>query len=424
MSLLRTFEADVTTRWRDAHRTVLESSEWKQDASLSSMETADMITVFEEYIRSIEREEGERRKKEDNERVRAERKRRVAFRALMEEGREQGWIRAGVAWPDVYQRIKDDQRFTSMLGQRGSTPLDLFFDAVDACEQRVEARTAAVTELIKKAEAQWKGVPDDAEWDHFLGQVQAGLAATDRSERWASAARDDVELRQVFDQLREESARAKREAKRRHERKVRHLIDDARYGLKKDLNDTLMREAEQGASYESVKDRIEALGIREWKAIDVELGEEGGEREEVKRTTWEKFCRRQKEKTEERAAAAAAASSSRKRKSDASTSLLGAGGEDEKRSRRREDRDLRRRGSAEPGRGGGGGGEEREKRRSGRDEDSVMEPAPSSSSSARAGSPGTKRSRREEASPPVSSSRRAMVSQSAADDGDKEEGEV
>ncbi|PWN28436.1 hypothetical protein BDZ90DRAFT_250941 [Jaminaea rosea] len=420
MSLLRTFEADVTTRWRDAQRSVVESSEWKQDSQLASMDMSDMLAVFDEYIRSIEREEGERRNSEDKERIRTERRNRAAFRALMAQGVDEGWVKAGSSWPEVYHRVKDDARYTNMLGQRGSSPLDLFFDAVDSCEQKVELRTATVVDLIKIGEPSWKGVPEDAEWPSFLTQVQSGLAASDKSEHWVTAAREDVELRSVFDHLREEAARNKR----RHERKVRTLIDDAKYGLKKDLDDELFAQAEEQIAYDEVKERVEALRIKEWRAIDVELGRDGcseQERDEIKRKTWDKFCRRQKEKAEERAAAAAAAASnSRKRKSDAASGLLT--GEDEKRSRRREDRDSRRRGSAGAERGAG---EDRDRRRAGRDEE--MTDLPASSSSGKDGSPGygSKKKRSEgAASPQPQASRRAVVSQNAADDGDKEEGEV
>lgn len=201
MSLLRTFEADTTTRWRDAHRTVLESSEWKQDAHLSKMEVADMLIVFEEYIRGIEREETDRRKDEEKQRVRMERKRRDEFRKLMAEGREAGWIHSKTTWPQVYKRLREDERFTSMLGQKGSTPLDLFFDTIDACDRSVEARTASVEALIKVGDRQWEGVMEETTWEDFLAKIQVGLKNAGQEERWSSVAKEDTELRLVYEDV-------------------------------------------------------------------------------------------------------------------------------------------------------------------------------------------------------------------------------
>lgn len=349
MSLLRTFEADATTRWRDADRTVRESSEWKQDAHLSSMDVSDMIIVFEEYIRSIEREESDRRKEIEKMRIRNERKRREVFRKWMEEGRVEGWIHSKTTWEDVYKRIQNDERFTSMLGQRGSSPLDLFLDVSDTCHKSIECRTAAVEGLIKLGgggETQSSSrsssnttilVQEGTTWEEFTGKVQAGLERARQNgegDKWTAVAQENPELKLVYEELLSVAQRANREARKRHERHLRHLIDDARYGLKKSANDTLLRQAEDGIPYDEVASILDSLGSREWRKLDEDLQDET-ERLEAKKTTWEKFCRRQKEKADERKAAAASAPPPVDDSRDRGD-----------RARRREDRGDRRRGEA------------------------------------------------------------------------------
>lgn len=383
------------------------------------MDLGDMITVFEEYMRDIEREETEKRREEDKQKARQERRQRAEFRQLMEQGRREGWIHSRATWPDVYKRLQGDERLECMLAQRGSTPLDLFFDAVDLCDRSVEARTASVESLIKFAEPKWEGVREDATWQDFMAKVQAGLnqsrentsaAANGNSstrnntdsDRWEKVAYEDTEMKIVFENLQEAAIRASREARKRHERRIRHLIDDARYGLKKDLDDNMLREAESGTAWGEVQGRVEKLGIREWKRLDEEIADEA-ERAEVKKITWEKFCRRQKEKAEE-------ASSSRKRKSEADYS---GGVDDRDRARRREDRDRRRGGRDERDHiEDGGGGERRRSRDAGADvhrEDSQR----------------SKRRKGEEASPAPSTRPPAVsLTLPAGDDDDKEEGEV
>lgn len=434
MSLLRTFEADVTTRWRDAHRTILESDEWKSDAHLSGMDVSDMITVFEEYIRDIERDESEKRKREDKERSRVERRHRDEFRKLMEQGRVEGWVHAKATWSEVYHRLKQDQRLTAMLAQKGSTPLDLFFDAVDTCERSVEARTASSEALIRMADPQWEGVRESTTWEQFLEKLQSGLEATGGKDqdRWNAVATEDAELHAVFNELHQASERAARDARRRHERKIRHLIDDARYGLKKGADDALLRQAEDAVAYEEVSKKLDAFTCREWRQLDEEILDDN-ERDEVKRTTWDKFCRRQKEKAEERAryeasmpparsrdGMSAEAASSRKRKSEVGLGGGGSGGvvDDDRerdRSRRREDRDRRR------------GGREG-------DLNYGDEEPPHSfpqSRSDRHSSPSSRTKRRRGETPSSSSATAApksMVSETGGaadgDDDDKEEGEV
>lgn len=428
MSLLRTFEADTTTRWRDAHRTVIESSEWRQDAHLSSMDLSDMVIVFDEYIRSIEREESERRKGDEKQRVRDERKRREAFRQLMAQGREEGWIHSKTAWPEVYARLKDDERLTSMLGQRGSSPLDLFFDVLDACDRSVEGRIAAVEALIKLGDAEWDKIDAESTWENFTARINAGLDkanALGQGEKWLPVAKQDHELRLVYDELVAVAARAAKEARKRHERHIRHLIDDARYGLKKAADEDMISKAESDTAYEEMSTHIESLNIREWRKLDEDIRKEQ-EREDVKKITWEKFCRRQKEKAEERKEAAAVSSSRGANGSSSRAALEQGGGRsrevsgepalkrkseandyderERERARRREDRDSRRRGGAD-------GDRERERRSDRRD-----------------GGEDDERKRAKYEEPVKRPATGASLSQAAEgghpDDDDKEEGEV
>lgn len=79
MSLLKTFETDVFTRWRDAHRTVLESQEFQTDPHLSKMDVADMLIVFDEHMKTVEKEAVDAKQKSKQSRIRAERKAREGF---------------------------------------------------------------------------------------------------------------------------------------------------------------------------------------------------------------------------------------------------------------------------------------------------------------------------------------------------------
>jgi pre-mRNA-processing factor 40 len=44
---------------------------------------------------------------------------------------KEGIIIEGAKWKDIFPLIKDNERFLNMLGQAGSTPLELFWDVVE-----------------------------------------------------------------------------------------------------------------------------------------------------------------------------------------------------------------------------------------------------------------------------------------------------
>lgn len=143
-SLLKTFETDVFTRWRDAQRTVIESEEYESDPHLRQLDVSDMLAVFEEHMRSVEKEAADAAARRDAATRRAERKNRDAFRALLAEMRDRGDITAASTWAQVFEQVRDDDRFLRLVGQPGSTPLDLFYDLLDQLDRALEQTRQSV----------------------------------------------------------------------------------------------------------------------------------------------------------------------------------------------------------------------------------------------------------------------------------------
>lgn len=50
----------------------------------------------------------------------------------------------------MYPLFKDDNRYTDMLGNPGSNPLELFWDAVDVLDQQLDAKVAVVEDVIRR----------------------------------------------------------------------------------------------------------------------------------------------------------------------------------------------------------------------------------------------------------------------------------
>lgn len=62
--------------------------------------------------------------------------------------RAKGEIRVGSKWKQVYPLFKDDERYLNMLGQTGSTPLDLFWDMVEDMERDIRLKRGIVEDVM------------------------------------------------------------------------------------------------------------------------------------------------------------------------------------------------------------------------------------------------------------------------------------
>ena len=62
------------------------------------------------------------------------------FAALLDELHENGKLTSMSLWVELYAMISGDVRFSAMLGQPGSTPLDLFKFYVDDLKSRFQVQ--------------------------------------------------------------------------------------------------------------------------------------------------------------------------------------------------------------------------------------------------------------------------------------------
>ncbi|SRR5260221_12316460 len=58
-------------------------------------------------------------------------------------------MRAKTKWKQVYPLFQDDRRYLGLLGNPGSNPLELFWDAVDALDQELEGQAAKVEKVLE-----------------------------------------------------------------------------------------------------------------------------------------------------------------------------------------------------------------------------------------------------------------------------------
>jgi pre-mRNA-processing factor 40 len=66
----------------------------------------------------------------------------------LDELKANGKLSSGTKWKEVYPLFANDQRYLSLLGLPGSTPLELFWDAVDELDLALEGKVKDVERYL------------------------------------------------------------------------------------------------------------------------------------------------------------------------------------------------------------------------------------------------------------------------------------
>lgn len=156
------------TTWTDAQEYLLDCTEFTENVELQNMDKEDALIVFEEYIRQLEREHIEDMDKHRRLIKRTHRKNREAFLLLLDELHEQGSLHSMSLFVDLFQKIASDERFTAMLGQPGSSPLDLFKFYVEDLKARFYDEKKIVKSILKENNFT---IEVDTPFEHFAEVV-------------------------------------------------------------------------------------------------------------------------------------------------------------------------------------------------------------------------------------------------------------
>lgn len=101
-------------------------------------------------VLDLEKEEEEEREQEKKRKRRIERKNRDALIKLLDELHEHGKLTSMSLWVELYPMISSDPRFSQMLGQPGSSPLDLFKFYVEDLKSRYQDEKKVIKEILKE----------------------------------------------------------------------------------------------------------------------------------------------------------------------------------------------------------------------------------------------------------------------------------
>ncbi|ORY87135.1 hypothetical protein BCR37DRAFT_335881, partial [Protomyces lactucae-debilis] len=213
-------DIDITLNmtWHEAKAKIDEANVSFRYKSLSKL---DVLQAYEDFVDSKERQQAIATKQAKVEERQQERKNREAFTTLLHSLRDQGDIYAEMRWQDIYLHIKEEDAFLAMLGQAGSSPLDLFRDVVEELRDALREKKRTVTKYLEER--------------HFTFDVSTLLDdfAAILKEDPRTAEYDHVTVKQIHGSLKAKAQRRLEDDQRHEERRLRRKMDDLRGAMKK-----------------------------------------------------------------------------------------------------------------------------------------------------------------------------------------------
>ncbi|XP_018423130.1 PREDICTED: pre-mRNA-processing factor 40 homolog B [Nanorana parkeri] len=137
------------TTWSEAQQYLMDNPMFAEDEELQNMDKEDALICFEEHIRALEKDEAEDKEKSRLRERRQQRKNRESFQVFLDELHETGQLHSMSTWMELYPFVSTDSRFANMLGQTGSTPLDLFKFYVEDLKARFHDEKKIIKDILK-----------------------------------------------------------------------------------------------------------------------------------------------------------------------------------------------------------------------------------------------------------------------------------
>ena len=148
-----------------------EEDEWKKEPVFASMEKIDRIQAFADYITTLEAEEKKEKKEKDKYQGYSNREK---FRELLQISVEEKKLNIDTKWSDFVSEIKDREEYLNMLGQEGSTPLELFQDKKNELKKDYKKVKKIFKEIITKNKIEIKYKISFEEFDNLISQYREG----------------------------------------------------------------------------------------------------------------------------------------------------------------------------------------------------------------------------------------------------------
>lgn len=208
------------TPYKVGIRWVKDSPQFQEDAQLQMLDKLDLLTTYEKHIKELEPAYDRERLTQRDKRRRQERINRDEFRALLQRLQDENHIRPSTKWKEVYHLIAKEPCYHAMLGQPGSTPLELFFDTIELMYDDIYAKRKQLEAIFKD-----KGISigTNATYEEFLSRLGD-------DERFTKLSSEYLQI--IFDQFLAKAELRAKEERRRLDRRLRKKLEPFRMLLK------------------------------------------------------------------------------------------------------------------------------------------------------------------------------------------------
>lgn len=152
IDILHGLNLEPYTRWSEAQGLIQSHERVQSQEKFKTLSKSDILTAFDSHIKGLERTFNDARQQQKNQKIRRERQNRDRFKDLLQELKSAGKIKAGTKWMDIHPLVEKDDRYTDILGQSGSSPLDLFWDVVEDEERALRTTRNDVLDVLDVCE--------------------------------------------------------------------------------------------------------------------------------------------------------------------------------------------------------------------------------------------------------------------------------
>ncbi|KAJ3378388.1 hypothetical protein HDU92_007435 [Lobulomyces angularis] len=256
------------TSWREAKSLIKNSRQYLDDKKFQEFDMIDMLMQYEDFIKILQSRYNSKKFIERSEVKRLERINREEFISVLKRLQNDGLIYCRTKWKEIFSYIKEEESFRSMLGQPGSTPLDLFRDIVIEMEDLYLRDRSVMEEMIKE-----RGFPIkvNTEFREFLDYFS--------DEQKSFLNKHSLEL--FYDEMMEEAVYFEKLEARKKEKKQKKKVEAFKHYLKK-LEPPILIDSK----WEDIRPRV--ANSEEYVALE----------EDTRALTFEKYLVRLAEKAE------------------------------------------------------------------------------------------------------------------------------
>jgi pre-mRNA-processing factor 40 len=213
--LLVKMNLDVSCRWRDVkpkiegHRTF---------SSLTHLDNIDVLLAFEDHMASLEKKVTINATKRMIDIKRSERRNRKDFKNLLKSFESEGIIRPYTLWRDVVRDFEKKEAYKNLLGQPGSTPLDLFRDLIVQMNLGIEDECKEIKRTVRNQDIVISSKTTFNDFQFQLASARPGFSKD--------------ALKVVFDEMLDSILARIRDDKKRESKKLKRRMDALKSILK------------------------------------------------------------------------------------------------------------------------------------------------------------------------------------------------